>query len=119
MSEWEQTCSREAVAALLPIWEAWGGIVYVNQIASLPVGATKCLRRLGFTGTVDKFILRLALALRDHNVVTEDCDFWDPRDVRGKGNRRAPVAHYCRTELGVSVWLLGRFIAQMTTPRRR
>lgn len=110
VSEWEQTCGRELVGVVLARWEPLRGILIIDTPPPLGGRITRRLRCLGFRDTVDKLVLRLALAIRDRVIVSDDSDFWDPRRRDSRGDRNACVARLCRDELQVTVLVLGMLI---------
>ena len=58
-SEWEQTCGIEAIHILINHWSDLQGIILISKIPTLGTAVSRKLRRLGFTDTIDKFILKL------------------------------------------------------------
>jgi hypothetical protein len=80
VSEWEQTANRDFVRQLIIHWQTFGGWRLVELTASLPLEVRRALRRLAFDDAGDKRILRTAYNTEDRRVVSNDPDFWDPRD---------------------------------------
>jgi hypothetical protein len=113
LTEWEQTCGAETVGVFIAKWEASGGIVLVQQLGRLPPKAIVRLKRLGFRGTVDKLVLRIALAISGRTVVSRDSDFWDPARPQLVGRADACVTRFCREELGVTIVLLPGLLHQL------
>jgi hypothetical protein len=110
IGEWEQTCGREVVGVVINRWEIFGGIVVISDVPRIPASVSKRLRHLGFAGTIDRLILRLALGAKDRTVVSNDTDFWDPSNTTRPGDPQAPVARLVRQELSVTVLLLITFV---------
>jgi hypothetical protein len=106
LGEWLTTCGREYVQVLITRWSTY--ISLVERPPNLSRNLSRKLRQLGFSDTIDKLILRLAVQTNDHYIVSDDSDFWDPLHVSAKGKVNAPVAKYIRDEFGVTVMLLGQ-----------
>lgn len=117
LQEWRTTAGAEAVQALFIRWSDAGGVRVVDG-ARIPSSVSKQLRTSGFEDTVDKLIVRIALAIKDKWVVTEDSDFWDPRDKRALGNAAAPVAKVLLA-LGLRLFPLSGAIAAIGLPSVR
>lgn len=115
LSEWEQTCGRGVVGPLLARWESLQGILLIDNLPCLDRRITRRLRSLGFQDTIDKVVLRLALAIDGRVVVSDDCDFWDPRKPTSRGDRNACVARLCREQLSVTVMVLGMLVQRLDT----
>jgi hypothetical protein len=115
-SEWEKTCGRRAVKDFMIYCEQFNGIQLIKTLVSPASSASKKLKLMGFGhNTVDKLILRIALATQNPIIVSDDSDFWDPtkpNDRRVRGDKNAPVARFCRTELGVTILLLKMLLAK-------
>lgn len=103
VSEWEQTAKREVVRQLIIHWQQYKGFQAVALTRTLPQTVTRAMPRLGFKDTVDKLVVRTAYNTDDKNIVTNDPDFWDPRDRDKLGRADAPVAKLCREQLGVTI----------------
>ena len=116
-SEWERTCGQQAIRAFVIYCEQYDGIHPIQDPVSPGSAAFKQLRFLGFgSDTVDKLILKIALATTDRLIVSDESDFWDPKkpnDRHIRGQKNAPVARYCRENLQVTVWLLRMLIAKL------
>jgi len=110
LSEWERTCGTEVIAVVINRWER--GIVFIATVKTLSPSVNKRLRQLGFKDPIDRLVLRIACTC-DKIAVSNDSDFWDPRDSRSLGNYNAPVARYMREELGVQVLLLAGLLNQL------
>lgn len=110
-SEWESTCSQDAIRTLITYWAESGGIRIVEKVPSLKNTCNRELRKLGFDGPMDKYFLRLAVASNDKNLVSDDSDFWSPGRPKRRGDVSAPVAAYIRNVLGVKLMLLGDLIS--------
>jgi hypothetical protein len=108
IDEWRQTCGREPVQVLVALWESNGGLhaVATKDIAKLAPHIAKELRQYGFDDTIDKLVLKIALALKDKTIVADDGDFWDPRNRHARGRSTAVVARLCRQRLCVTILLL-------------
>jgi hypothetical protein len=119
VSEWEQTANRDFVRQLIIHWQTFGGWRLVELTASLPLEVRRALRRLAFDDAGDKRILRTAYNTEDRRVVSNDPDFWDPRDSdrRSVGRPSAPVAVLCRERLGVTVSTLTEFVEELAEGR--
>ena len=107
--EWKRTAGDEYVEQVVIKWNDLGGIVTVPKLGRWNPHVGKKLRALGFTGTIDKLLVKVALVLRDKVVVSDDSDFWDPskpHDRRIRGNQNAPVAKLLTDELNVNVYTL-------------
>lgn len=113
LNEWEKTCGEEVVGVVMSRWEELRGIVLVDRPPTLSSAASRKLRELGFDGTIDRLVLRLGLASKDHTVVSDDNDFWDPKSKTERGNPNAAVARFSREELGVAVTLLAPLLAKL------
>lgn len=106
VDEWERTANREVVRQLIIHWQQFKGWRLVDLVYSLPPQVGRMLLQLGFRDAGDKLVLRTAYNTDDRRVVSDDPDFWDPRDSRAKGKARAPVAALCAERLGVTVQTL-------------
>lgn len=113
VSEWEKTANRDVVRQLIIHWQQYRGWKLVALVESLPPRVSRALKQLRFEDTGDKLILRTAYNTRDRRVVSNDPDFWDPRDKRSLGNARAAVAVLCREELGITVSTLMAALAAL------
>jgi hypothetical protein len=116
VSEWERTCGP-AIKAFVVYCEQYGGIHLIQNPVSPGSAATKQLKFLGFgANTIDKLILKIALATEDRIIVSGESDFWDPKkpndhDIPGQPN--APVARFCRERLEVTILLLRMLMARV------
>jgi hypothetical protein len=113
ISEWKQTCGADVVEVVFTRWVELNAIVLVDDLPKIGLAINKKLRQLGFTDTIDKIVLRLGLIAKDHIVVSDDNDFWNPKSTMERGNRNAPVARLCREGLGVTVTLLRPLLQQV------
>lgn len=113
ISEWFRTCGEEPIKALVSRWEPYGAILMIRQLPRIHPHVNKKLRQLGFTGPIDKLILRISLATRDQIVVSNDKHFWDPSDRRLLGDSNAPVARLCKNQLDVTILLLYTLIQML------
>jgi hypothetical protein len=116
LSEWERTCGRELISVVVAVWNEWNSIQTIVP-KSLGRSATRHLRRCSFVNTVDKLILRVSYATVDKWVVSEDPDFWDPRDTSKRGKKAAPVAKMCAEVLGITVERLRPFTTKTVKER--
>lgn len=116
VSEWERTCGP-AIRTFIVYCEQYDGIRLIQNPVSPGSAASKKLKLLGFgDNTVDKLILRISLATKDRIIVSGESDFWDPKKPNDRsipGTRNAPVARFCREELGVTILLLRMLIARV------
>jgi hypothetical protein len=121
IDEWEKTAKRDVVQQLLIDWQQFKGWRLVDLVETLPGDVSRALRRLAFTDTVDKLILRTAYNTDDKRVVSNDPDFWDPKQKKSYGDANAPVATLCRERLGVTVSTLQATVDELgdRTPRAR
>lgn len=116
-SEWVRTCGLPAIQDFVVYCEQYDGIHFIQNPVNPSSDNSRRLRILGFgNDTVDKLILRIALATQDRIIVSGESDFWDPkkptdRNIRGCPN--APVARFLKDQLGVTVLLLGALIAKV------
>jgi hypothetical protein len=117
LSEWEGTCGSATIKAFVTYCEQYDGIHLIQNPVSPGAAASKQLKLLGFgADTVDKLIVRIALATQDRFIVSNDSDFWDPTrrtDRHMRGNPNAPVARFCKQTLGVTIMLLGALLQKL------
>jgi len=92
IDEWKKTVSPEIVQALVVKWSDDGGLVQVRKDCKMPKDLARELQRLSFTDTCDKLIVRIAIGTTDRTIVSNDSDFWDPKDSTRQGDATAPVA---------------------------
>jgi len=114
ISEWSEGNNIEIIKNLLNAWQPYGGIQTVSA-KKIPYQQKKQLRIYGFTHTGDKLMVRVALAIpkADKSIISEDHGFWDPSDVRSKGDNNARVAKLLSSEFGITVYLLGIAIRKL------
>jgi len=110
VDEWKRTCGEEYIEALIIKWADLDGIDPVDPAPSIGYPHTRALKQFGFSGTVDKLILRIALVTNDKNVVSDDSDFWDPAQPTKRGSPSACVAQYCNNNLGITIMLLSTLL---------
>jgi predicted nucleic acid-binding protein len=103
VSEWQNTAKRDVVQQLIIHWQQFKGWQIVAPANALPRDVSRALQQMAFKDAVDKLILRTALHTDDKRVVSNDPDFWDPKDQRRVGDANAPVARLCREELHITV----------------
>jgi hypothetical protein len=115
IDEWKQTCGGEYVQILVTAWNDFGALVIVDRLGTIPRPVSKKLRQRGFNDAIDKLLLKVALAIKDHVVASEDSDFWDPqfppRDCIGDHN--AYVAHLLHEQCEVQVLTLSQLLAKL------
>jgi hypothetical protein len=116
-SEWIRSCGPSAIKALVVHCEQYDGIRLIKSPLSPGPAASKKLRLLGFgNDATDKLILKIALATDDRIIVSGESDFWDPKKPNDRtipGQPNAPVARFCREQLGVTILLLKMLIARV------
>ena len=110
--EWCRTCGWELVQVLVARWEPMGGFIVPEDVPALERTVARRLRRLGFTGTIDKLVLRLAVATPESRIVSEDGDFWDPDSAR-RGDPAGRIATLLRDQLNVVVMLLAGLLHEL------
>jgi hypothetical protein len=108
--EWGRTCGEETINAIISYWADLNAIIMVEPVRSIGSPHSKILKNFGFNDTIDKLILRIALASYERNVVSDEPDFWNPAQRQLIGDVSACVAKYCREQLGVKVMLLSELI---------
>ncbi len=113
--EWGRTCGEEYIKILVTEWEGLGAFVIADPLGTIPRGVSRRLRQRGFDDTIDKLLLRVAIAINDHVVVSEDSDFWDPKDHTRNciGDHNAAVARLLHEECEVLVLTLHQLIARL------
>ncbi len=113
-SEWENSCGPELIKILVIKWKDLNGIVWIRNVRPLGGAVVKHLKSLGFKDQpIDKLVLKLARETNDHIVVSNDSDFWDPRDTKSPGNGNAPVARFCKRSLGIEIILLKSLLKRL------
>lgn len=110
IDEWCSTCGREYITVLINKWEYSNGLLPVILSSPIHMHVSRNLRILGFTDTIDKLILRIAVNTVDRVVVSDDSDFWDPADPGKRGDSSTPVAKICKNDLNISLYLLSTFL---------
>lgn len=115
LGEWEKTAKRDVVHQLIVHWQQFKGWQLVEPAKALPYNVARALPGLGFKDTVDKLVLRTACATADRRVVSNDPDFWDPKDKDSTGDSDAPVAALCRDGLGITVSTLSGIVLELST----
>ncbi len=105
IDEWCQTCGPEHIQDLITHWESFAvsALVYKNPVSKLP---SLISRQLRFMGSIDRLILRIAMATSDRIVVSEDSDFWDPACPGKRGDPNACIAKLCHERLRITILLL-------------
>ncbi len=114
--EWERTCGEEYVRNLAIMWESFGAFVIADPLGTIPPAVSRRLRQRGFRDTIDKLLLKIAIAINDRVVVSEDGDFWDPQQHPPRGcigDRNACVAQLLREECDVLVLTLRQLLAAL------
>jgi hypothetical protein len=117
VDEWARTCGHEPIRVLIMKWESYGAILSVEPEKKIGPKISRKLRQFGFNDTIDRLILRIAMVTEERIVVSDDSDFWDPREPRNKGIHNAPVAKLCREELGIIIFLLDGLMKRILTKR--
>jgi len=101
--EYDSTCgNREAVSAALYRLQSFGGIVSRPPRNAIPTPARGKLLALGFVGTCDKLVVRIALAgLADGqpHICSDDSDFWDPANTSSVGDHLSVVCRVLEDDL--------------------
>lgn len=112
VAEWGKTGNLELIEQLVIHWESLNGIVIVAPRRSLsPI--TKRLKDLGFSDPGDSLMARIAADTEDNIVVSNDSDFWDPRDKQSVGDNTTVVATLLLTTFGIHVWSLFQLIVRL------
>jgi len=117
IDEWKKTCGVEIVKQLLIIWEPYGGIVTYKLNTKIPNTINNALRRLGFKGTIDRLILKIAVQTNDKKIISDDKDFWNPRDTKSLGVHNSIVAQFLLNNLSIEVFILDEIIDRLPTVR--
>lgn len=114
--EWSRTNGNDIVKVIISKWFELGGLVTTHAASKIsPPHLKSALASACFKDTGDKLIVRLAIAvLKNSNVGeffigTTDSDFWDPRDIKMKGNQAAAVASALQAN-GIRVLLFSDFM---------
>jgi hypothetical protein len=110
INEWELTCGAELIQVIVTRWDEFRVFTVINHVPKINRTISKKLRMLGFQDSIDKLVLRLGLVAKDHVVISEDSDFWDPSSPSSRGNSNAPVALLCKDQLGITIMLLKSLI---------
>lgn len=110
VDDWGQTCGIDTIQVLISQWESYGSIKEVTAVKTIGFPHGRRLTQLGFNDTIDRLILRITLAIDDRNVVSDDSDFWDPKQPSQKGNPYACVCSLCREHLGITIMLLSALL---------
>lgn len=113
VSEWGRTCGPEAVQSLIVYWADLKGVHICSTFARIHHHRRNRLRQLGLTDTIDILLIKLALSIPQHNLVSDDSDFWDPADLSRKGDQRAIVSSYLVGTLGINIMVLGQLFAAL------
>lgn len=80
IDEWKRTCNEELVQVLVARWEAVAGLYQLGKDGVVSGPLNRKLRELGFgCDTVDKLVLRIAIATTDRVILSDDSGFWDPK----------------------------------------
>ena len=112
IDEWMRTCSEEAIKALIIRWADYGGLRFVIK-SNIHYHDKRKLRQLGFCDSIDMIVLQVAIALRDRIIVSSDCDFWNPKNTRSRGNPNTPVATFCRKTWRIELLLPHELIPRL------
>jgi len=112
IDEWMRTCSPEAIKVIIIRWSDYDGVRFVKK-SNIHYHDKRKLRQLGFDDLIDMIILQVAIVLQDRTIVSNDCDFWNPKDERSPGNPRTPVATLCRNRWGIKILLPHELIRRL------
>jgi len=115
VDEWHRTAGAEATQALIIYWSELGGFIKAAKTTKLSGSLKKRLHNLGFTDTIDRVIVETAASTADRRVVTNDPDFWDPKNRASIGDRTAPVCAMLRKEESITVDTLLGFLQGHST----
>lgn len=110
-SEYENTCGKEAARQLVVLLQDLGALRR-RQPVPIPEPARTHLRNNGFEGTVDRLVLRIALAHDnpDRLVCSDDSDFWDGHTTESIGDHGANIC--CIIEsAGLTLWSHAELLA--------
>lgn len=111
VDEWMRTCNPEHVRSTLIYWEGLGALKTRLPWTSIkPRAEARRLHQLGFRDTIDKLLVRLALAIGGATIVSNDPDFWNPADAHSVGSANGPVAVILRNALGINLFALKDFV---------
>ena len=113
IDEWARTCGPEVVHVLVTKWESQNGILLMGPLGKLSSSQRSRLLRLGFTDACDKLIVKIAVATDSRTIVSDDSDFWDPKQKGNYCNPNAPVARILIEELGINIFVLKQLIAMI------
>lgn len=120
IDEWRETCSCDVVDVVVAHWEQYGAMQRLPALVKIPHAVARRLRQLGFgEDTRDKLLLKIAYSCHQRILVSNDGDFWNPKNKGCVGNCRAPVAKCCSDELGVRVWSLLMLFQALRPQRKR
>jgi hypothetical protein len=110
ISEWVSTAGPD-VHELVRKWAEGNGLKLVRP-RTMPSGIRNCDTEIRLRDTVDKLVVRTALAADDKNIVAEDSDFWHPDIARTGGMVGDPSAPMCSLlrAHGISVHTLPAWI---------
>lgn len=111
IGEWSSTCGDDCVKVLIDRWAGLGAVNLVTPARSINNPISNKLRQFGFTDTIDKLVLRIAVKTSDRTVVADDGDFWDPANNSLKGNPNACVAKLCGDSLNIRILLLATMLS--------
>jgi len=117
-AEWIKT-GGDGARALLGLWLSLGVVRFRQPARTIPVALRKRLGAKMLKDTVDKLMLRIAMASPISTIVSHDSDFWDPHDRRACGLAGAPVRSAILELLGVAVLLLDSIVPRHSPRRRR
>jgi hypothetical protein len=109
VGEWEKTCGPDAKVVFVA-WSDRGVIRLISELPTLPPAISRKLSQLGFRDTIDRLVIKLAVASTGKLAISEDPDFWDPADANYFGSDAAVVAVLCRDALGISTLRLKTFL---------
>jgi hypothetical protein len=116
VGEWSDTCGWDTIQVLISHWEYLKGFKYTKPAKNIGRRVSKLLRLAGFSDGIDRLIVRIALATIDRTVISDESDFWEPKEPdnrKHKGDPNSPVARLLCEELGIKVLLLGSLLASL------
>ncbi len=116
IDEWVRTCGPEAIKTVIVRWSDYGGVRLVKK-SNIHYHIKKRLRILGFCDAIDIVVLQIAIALGDKIIISNDPDFWDPRNRRNIGNAQAPVARLCKQHWNVKILLPDELMQKLDSDR--
>ena len=114
VGEWSDTCGWDTIQVLISRWEYPKGFRCTKPVTKIERRVSKLLRQAGFNDGIDRLIVKIALTTTDRTVISDESDFWEPKEPDNrnhKGDPNSTVTRLLREELGVTVLLLGGLFA--------